>query len=351
MTTLLEHYHQDTDKQGFQADAAQVHAISHLQRVSVELVSREAEKKHLLNRFKARKPVQGLYMWGGVGRGKTYLMDLFYQYIPITKKRRQHFNHFMQNIHQQLKRNEGKKNPLQLIARHIAQESILICFDEFVVTDIADAMILGGLFTALFEQGVCLITTSNVPPDDLYLDGLHRDRFLPAIKVLKQAVDVINVDAGVDYRGKAPAINHRYHTPLTGQSDFMQAHFSHMAQGEIHQGSLDIAGRSIRTTQYADNVAWLDFNTLCNEPRGAADYIALADRFEMILLSNVVQMHAGMDDYARRFITLIDELYDRNTHLILSANVPLENLYSGTRLAFEFERTYSRLQEMTSLRA
>jgi cell division protein ZapE len=347
MTTLLEYYRQDATRQGFQADEAQTNAVKHLQRVYVELVSREAEKKHLLNRFKARKPVKGLYMWGGVGRGKTYLMDLFYQHIPITKKRRQHFNHFMQDIHQQLKRFEGKKNPLLLVAQHIAKDTILICFDELVVVDIADAMILGGLFTALFEQGICLVTTSNVTVDDLYQDGLHRDRFLPAIEVIRQAVDIINVDAGVDYRGKAPAINHRYHTPLQGQADFMRAHFSQVAEGTPQQGDINVAGRPLSTIGHAENVAWLDFNVLCNEPRSVADYIALADRFDTVLLSNVIQMHAGMDDYARRFITLVDEFYDRNTRLILSANVPLENLYSGTRLAFEFERTYSRLQEMT----
>ena len=341
MTSLAEYYRKDALTRGFQQDAVQEQAVAVLQVVSDAIGVRTSA----LARFKKKTTAQGLYMWGGVGRGKTYLMDLFFQHLPTKHKRRQHFNHFMQDVHRQLKSHEGKKNPLVLVAKDIAAKAKVICFDEFMVADIADAMILGTLFEHLFTEGVCLVATSNVAPDDLYRDGLQRSRFLPAIAVLKQHVQVMNVDAGIDYRDDAGQI-HYYHSPLIGGRQFMLEHLERLGVDTITDGTITLADREVVVLAQSPRVVWFDFAVLCNAPRSTPDYIDIATRFNTVLLSNVRQMDADHDDQARRFITLVDEFYDQNTQLIVSAEVPMSQLYTGKRLAFEFERTRSRLAEM-----
>ncbi|MBD2859719.1 AFG1 family ATPase [Spongiibacter sp. KMU-158] len=358
MPTPLQRYQRDLEKPDFSHDSAQQHAVECLQRLFDELC---AAPTLAPSGFKAkvgglfgRKPepvlIRGLYFWGGVGRGKTYLMDTFFDTLPFENKMRAHFHRFMQRVHKDLKALAGEKNPLILVADRIAEEARVICFDEFFVTDITDAMILAGLFQRLFERGVVLVATSNIVPDGLYKDGLQRARFLPAIALLKKHTEVVNVDGGVDYRLRTLEQAELYHSPLDPAAEVsLMDSFRRLAPEEPqHDLRLDIEGRGIMARYVADDVAWFDFAELCDGPRSQYDYIELARIFHAVVLSNVPQLGAGRDDQARRFINLIDEFYDRNVKLVISAEVELESLYSGGRLEFEFERTCSRLLEMQS---
>jgi len=357
--TPLERYQADLLKPGFSRDAAQEMAVKHLQQLFDQLVAAETEVvkasllTSLLNSFRGKKsvePIRGLYFWGGVGRGKTYLMDTFYDTLPFERKLRAHFHRFMQRVHRELKLLAGEKNPLQIIARKLAGEARVICFDEFFVSDIADAMILGGLFEALFGHGVTLVATSNIEPDGLYKDGLQRARFLPAIALLKRHTLVLNVEGGTDYRLRALQKAELYHYPLDAEADIsLRRSFEALAPepGRSDQ-VLEIEGRDIPVRCLADDVAWFDFAALCDGPRSQNDYIELAREYHAVLISDVPQFDAERDDQARRFINLVDEFYDRNVKLVLAAAVPLGELYRGQRLQFEFERTKSRLLEMQS---
>lgn len=357
--TPLERYQADLQKPGFARDAAQQRAVEHLQQLYDALVAAESagEPSGLVGRIKSRwlrpkkvEPIRGLYFWGGVGRGKTYLMDTFYETLPFERKLRAHFHRFMQRVHRELKALSGEKNPLQLIAQRLAQETRVICFDEFFVSDIADAMILGGLFEELFERGVTLVATSNIEPDGLYKDGLQRARFLPAIALLKKHTLVLNVDGGTDYRLRTLEKAELYHYPLDAAAEAgLRRSFEALAPGATCANQeLEVEGRTIRALCVADDVAWFDFADLCDGPRSQNDYIELARAYHAVLIGNVPQMGAEREDQARRFINLIDEFYDRNVKLVLAAAVPLDQLYSGGRLSFEFERTKSRLLEMQS---
>jgi cell division protein ZapE len=358
--TPLERYRADLQKPGFQPDAAQQYAVAQLQRLFDELVARERARadaggfaKKLVGWLGLNKtvtPVQGLYFWGGVGRGKTYLMDTFFEALPFERKMRAHFHRFMQRIHRELKAMAGQKDPLLVIARNLADETAVICFDEFFVSDITDAMILGTLFEALFGHGVVLVATSNIVPDGLYKDGLQRARFLPAIALIKQHCLVVNVDGGVDYRLRTLEQAELYHHPLDAAADEgLRRSFEALApESGYADRLLEVEGRPIRARMIADDVAWFDFAELCDGPRSQNDYIELAREYHAVLLGQVPQMGAGRDDQARRFISLVDEFYDRNVKLVLAAEVPLQNLYAGGRLEFEFERTRSRLLEMQS---
>lgn len=348
MPSVISAYQMACQEKGYQEDPAQRVAIQSLQRVHADLTARHNQKKHLWDRLKSSQPVKGLYMWGGVGRGKTFLMDLFYQSLPFRSKMRQHFNRFMQQLHKDLKAMEGHKDPLKVIAKNLSKKVSVICFDEFLVNDIADAMLLGGLFEALFAEGVSLVATSNVEPDHLYEGGLQREKFLPAIAALKANVQVLNVDSGVDHRGRDLTPKQRYYTPLKGQESFMQTHFCSLVTHECAETELEIAGRAIDAVKVGDHAVWFEFADICESPRGQADYIEIAERFNHVLISNIPQMSDAMDDYARRFISLVDEFYDSGKGLVLSATVPIERLYVGKRLAFEFQRTISRLNEMQS---
>jgi cell division protein ZapE len=357
--TPLERYRADLLKPGFTRDAAQEMAVQHLQQLFDQLIAAEtsAANHSLLSslfasfrRDKKIEPIRGLYFWGGVGRGKTYLMDTFYDALPFKRKLRAHFHRFMQRVHRELKALAGQKNPLQIIARNLAAEARVICFDEFFVSDIADAMILGGLFEALFGYGVSLVATSNIEPDGLYKDGLQRARFLPAIALLKRHTLVLNVDGGTDYRLRALEKAELYHYPLDAAADIsLRRSFEALApeSGAADQ-IIEIEGREIRTRRLAGEVVWFDFAALCDGPRSQNDYIELAREYHAVLISNMPQLDASRDDQARRFINLVDEFYDRNVKLVVTAAVPLGQIYRGQRLQFEFERTKSRLLEMQS---
>jgi len=359
MSSPLELYQSHLSEDGFSADPAQEMAVRKLQDLYERLLRREElereKSRSLLGRLGIgrnadQEPETGLYFWGGVGRGKTFLMDTFYEALPFEKKMRAHFHRFMRRVHSELKTLDGEKNPLQTVADRIASEARVICFDEFFVTDIGDAMILGTLMEHLFSRGVSLVATSNIVPDRLYENGLQRSRFLPAIAMLNQYTEVVNVDGGTDYRLRILENAELYHSPLDEGADVsLSKSFDSLAPEPGHADvDVEIEGRLIRARNVADDVVWFDFYALCDGPRSQNDYIELAREFHAVLISNVPCLSEGKDDMARRFINLVDEFYDRNVKLVLSAEVPLLELYQGTGLSFEFERTTSRLLEMQS---
>ncbi len=350
----LATYQQGLKKAGFVADPAQQVAVTALDAIYRELLETPASPlRRLAGKLLGpgqRKPVRGLYLWGGVGRGKTYLMDLFYGCLPTGMKRRSHFHRFMMEIHERLRTLGDQQDPLSLIAKDIAQDIRVLCFDELFVADIADAMLLGGLFTSLFDQGVTLIATSNSPPSQLYADGLQRARFLPAIAALEQHCQVMQLDNGIDYRLRVLERAEIYHSPLDEAADHnLERYFDDIAPDAGKRSfSLMIEKRPILARRVADGIIWCDFHALCDGPRGTADYIEIAREFHTVLLSNVPELTADLDNQARRFIALVDELYERNVTLIISAAVPAESLYQGNRLTFDYARTRSRLEEMQS---
>lgn len=360
MSTLplspLQRYLKDLDKDGFIADPAQRMAVEKLQQLYEALIAeqqlRSKKTGGFLGKFrkKQRDPVKGLYFWGGVGRGKTYLMDNFYESLPFQNKMRIHFHRFMQRVHSELTTLEGQSDPLLAVADRLADETCIICFDEFFVSDIGDAMILAGLMEALFARGVSLVCTSNIIPDGLYRDGLQRARFLPAIALVNKHTEVVNVDGGTDYRLRTLQQAELFHHPLDDQADRnLEKYFSQLAvEAGEHDLKLEVNGRIIEAERHADDVVWFDFKALCDGPRSQNDYIELAREFHAVILSNVPVMNSQNDDLARRFINLIDEFYDRKVKLIVSAEAAIHELYEGGRLSFEFERTESRLLEMQS---
>lgn len=336
-------------------DSAQQQAVAALDDLYRRLIAEPMEPALLIRVLSAfrrsrREPVRGLYMWGGVGRGKTWLMDLFFESLPFEQKLRMHFHRFMRRVHHDLRALSGQSNPLLGVADRFAADARVLCFDEFFVSDITDAMILGELLDALFARGVTLVATSNIPPKDLYRDGLQRRRFLPAIALLEQHTEIMNVDGGTDYRLRSLERAEIYHTPLDEGADAsLAASFSSLAPMEANEGEvLEVEGRPIPTRKRADDVVWFDFAALCAGPRSQNDYIELAREFHAVLISDVPRFTTTLEDQARRFISLVDEFYDRGVKLILSAEAPLEELYAGERLSFEFERTRSRLLEMQS---
>ncbi len=344
-----------------QSDSAQLEAVEHLQRLYDVLVASNSTSdrseagwlKRLLNlpvRRQQQDSIKGLYFWGGVGRGKTYLMDLFYESLPFAGKQRMHFHRFMRHVHQQLHLLQGEANPLRKIARDFAQQCRVLCFDEFFVSDITDAMILAGLLEALLDHGVVLVATSNVAPKNLYREGLQRSKFLPAIALLEARTTILNVDGGVDYRLRVLQDAEIYHAPLDAQADEGLARSFRALSPDMGEPNmlLEIEGRHIPTRYCGDGVVWFEFSALCEGPRSQNDYIELAMLYQTVLVSNVPQFTVRHEDAARRFISLIDEFYDHNVKLILSAAVSVLELYQGERLGFEFQRTESRLQEMQS---
>ena len=295
-------------------------------------------------------PVRGLYMWGGVGRGKTWLMDLFYHSLPGTRKQRLHFHRFMLRVHEELTALQGQSDPLEVIADRFKAETDVLCFDEFFVSDITDAMLLGGLMKALFARGITLVATSNIPPDDLYRNGLQRARFLPAIEAIKQYCDIMNVDAGVDYRLRTLTQAHLWLSPLNDETQRqMDTLWLALAGSKSeHAPTLEINHRPMQTLAVENQTLAVSFTTLCVDARSQHDYIALSRLFHTVLLSDVPVMTSLMESEARRFIALVDEFYERHVKLVVSAAVPLYEIYRGERLKFEFQRCLSRLQEMQS---
>jgi cell division protein ZapE len=296
------------------------------------------------------EPVRGLYIWGSVGRGKTFLMDLFFESLGTPPRRRSHFYRFMRDVHAELATLKGVENPLEQVAERIARQTRVLCFDEFFVSDIGDAMILGTLFAALFRRGVTLVATSNAPPDQLYKDGLQRQRFLPAIDLLQRHTEVVKLDGGVDYRLRHLEHSGTYLDSATPQSlQTLSRLFTDLngAPGS-GAGQLRIEGREIRVQQQTADMVWFEFGDICEGARSQNDYIDLAHDYHTVFVSNVPVFDTTREDAARRFIMLVDEFYDRGVKLVLSAAAPPQELYRGERLKFEFERTASRLIEMQS---
>jgi cell division protein ZapE len=402
-------YAQQVAERGFRADPVQAAVVDRLSDLQQRLITaRDADSSRVRRWFSAfgaktaSEPIRGIYLWGGVGRGKTWMMDMFFQSLPFPERRRRHFHRFMHDVHAELKKLQQREAPLDVVADRIAQDARVLCFDELFVADIADAMILGGLFAALFKRGVTLVSTSNVQPRDLYKNGLQRQRFTPTIELLERHVEIVAVDGATDYRlrrltqagtylsNSAPdtpqrlkelfgeladqgetvaggaMASHNPGAPTVGsRTDYRPAAGleSHVAPGTRvvnHNGrpwprqevptpsSIEIEGRRIPVVCESGGVVWFDFMALCSGPRSQDDYIEIARDYQSVIVSDVPVLDALHEDEARRLIALVDELYDRNVNLILSAAAPPTELYRGDRVGFQFERTASRLVEMQS---
>jgi cell division protein ZapE len=347
-------YAREIAKRGFTVDKAQVTALRHLERLRSELTADASAPlgKRLLRGLTNSAPEapRGVYLWGGVGRGKTWLMDLFYSSLALGAKRRTHFYRFMQEVHAELRRLKGMQSPLDGVADKIAKKSRVICFDELFVSDIADAMILAGLFGALAKRGVALVFTSNVKPKDLYKNGLQRDRFLPTIALIEKYCEVIAVDGGIDYRLRqltAASIYLPSNAPDTQKK--LEALFDDLSDEDVEtDGTITVNHRKIKVARESENVIWFEFTALCEGPRSPADYVAIASEYQSVIIANVPVLGVDADNAARRFISVIDEFYDRGVNVIISAAAPPAELYKGEKLKFEFQRTTSRLTEMQS---
>jgi cell division protein ZapE len=347
---VRELYLRTLAERGYTADAAQLAALDALERCENEWSDYKARRSNAVTKMLVRPPIpRGVYMWGGVGRGKSFLMDCFFHSVPLTRKTRLHFHEFMREVHRELQELKGTPDPLQELGRRISRRFRLICFDEFHVADVTDAMILHRLLEALFANRVSIVTTSNFAPDGLYPNGLHRDRILPAIALLKDKLEVIAVDGGTDYRRLTLEHVKLYHTPLGPKAEAaLTEAFDRLAEAKDEAPVLHIEQREITARRKAGGVVWFDFKWLCGGPRSQNDYLEIATRFHTLVLSNVPQMTPRMASEARRFTWLIDVLYDRRVKLIVSAEVPPEQLYTEGPLMHEFPRTVSRLVEMQS---
>ena len=347
--SLEDVYHEKVKEQNLQPDELQIEAIHSLQEISDQL---ETKKLSKINPFrKALYPqIKGLYMWGGVGRGKTFIMDIFYDSVPILKKKRLHFSHFMQEIHKLLREYQGKKNPIAKVAYHTAQNTQLICFDEFFVEDIADAVILGNIFKELFKIGVVLVATSNIEPKKLYLNGLQRELFLPAIDVLIEHVNILNLDSGIDYRFRLPNDYHNYIYPYneTNRKNFFDRFFT---QNKVFDKdiSISILGRNIPAMLVSDEGICFECKVICGESRSANDYIELCKIYKEIFVYNLIDFSESDEDMARRFISFIDECYDQGKRVIILAHSDFKDIYQGKYLNFQIQRTISRLNDMQNL--
>ncbi len=352
-------YRELLDSGSFEYDPAQVIIVEHLDRLHSELADQQAGGDswvaRFFTRFGAGRRLQevpaGLYIWGGVGRGKTHLLDMFVDSLPFENKLRVHFHRFMRLVHDELNTLKEVRDPIEIVADRFAGRAKILCLDEMQVADITDAMLLAGLFKGLFERGVVLVTTSNIAPDNLYRDGLQRQRFLPAIALIKKHTQVVNMDGDLDYRLRALEKAEIYHTPLDSDANALLERWFHaVAAVERHGGSdsIVINHRDIPVVMWADGIAWFAFSGLCDSPRSKDDYIEIAQYFHTVIVGEIPVMGRLDDDPARRFVNMIDEFYDRNVKLIVSAAEQPERLYTGKRLKFAFERTASRLREMQS---
>jgi cell division protein ZapE len=352
---ILEAYDKSLQREGHVRDPAQVELVEFLHELQRQLQERNETRRSLGSLFgrSARKDfdgVRGAYIWGGVGRGKTFIMDLFFETLQLEARKRIHFHRMMHDVHARLKTLGDVADPLDKVAADIATDTRVLCFDEFFVGDIGDAMILGRLLHALFKRGVTLVTTSNQPPGELYKNGLQRSRFLPAIELLETHTHVINMDGGTDYRLRLLQQAGTYLTPDdAAATDRLQHLFTDSASSHIDEDrQLDVNGRKIRARFCAKGIVWFDFADICDGPRSQADYIEIARWHPTVIISGVPIFDGNSENQARRFIALVDEFYDRRVKLILSAGASVEALYRGKRLMFEFDRTVSRLIEMQS---
>ena len=343
-------YQRELQLRGYASDPAQLRAVAALERCATEWRDFKEKRSNAFKKLLNRPEIpRGVYLYGGVGRGKSFLMDCFFGAVPLKRKTRLHFQEFMREVHRELAALQGTVNPLDALGKRMAEKYRLICFDEFHIADITDAMILHRLLKALFDNGVGFVTTSNFRPEQLYPNGLHRSRILPAIDLLNARLEVVNVDNGVDYRRRTFEQLKLYHTPLGADAEqAMGEAFDRIAESQDENPVLQIEARQIRARRKAGGLVWFDFKTLCGGPRSQNDYLELASQFHTVFLSDVPQMQVRMASEARRFTWLIDVLYDRRVKLIMSAEVAPEMLYTEGPLAHEFPRTASRLNEMQS---
>ncbi|MBH2984918.1 AFG1 family ATPase [Serratia marcescens] len=359
----LSRYQQALDAGEYQADEVQRRAVTQLDRIYQALLQKpeasapagglRGKLSRLLGKggdTAPQRPVQGLYMWGGVGRGKTWLMDMFFHSLPGDRKMRLHFHRFMLRVHEELTELQGRENPLDIVADGFKAETDVLCFDEFFVSDITDAMLLATLLQALFARGITLVATSNIPPDDLYRNGLQRARFLPAIDLINEFCDVMNVDAGIDYRLRTLTQAHLYLTPLNDQTRATLDRMFVKLAGKAGEEApvLQINHRPLQAIRSVDGVLAVDFHTLCEEARSQLDYIALSRLYHSVILYNVQVMGPLKENTARRFLALVDEFYERHVKLVIGAEASMFEIYQGERLKFEYQRCLSRLQEMQS---
>lgn len=359
----LSRYQQALEAGEYQADEVQRRAVTQLDRIYQALLQKPAASapagglRGKLSRLLGKggdtapqRPVQGLYMWGGVGRGKTWLMDMFFHSLPGDRKMRLHFHRFMLRVHEELTELQGRENPLEIVADGFKAETDVLCFDEFFVSDITDAMLLATLLQALFARGITLVATSNIPPDDLYRNGLQRARFLPAIDLINEYCDVMNVDAGIDYRLRTLTQAHLYLTPLNDQTRATLDRMFVKLAGKAGEEApvLQINHRPLQAIRSVDGVLAVDFHTLCEEARSQLDYIALSRLYHSVILYNVRVMGPLKENTARRFLALVDEFYERHVKLVIGAEASMFEIYQGERLKFEYQRCLSRLQEMQS---
>lgn len=353
--TIRSAYQESLGHAGHNRDSAQELVVDCLADLQASLI----QDMKPLRRFrralgfpvkKEYRGIPGIYLWGDVGRGKTFLMDLFFETLPLEKKTRIHFHRMMADVHDRLRSLGDTEDPLDKVASDIARQTTVLCFDEFFVSDIADAMILGRLLDGLFRRGVALVATSNSPPSDLYRNGLQRDRFLPAINLLESRTQVLQLDGDTDYRLRLLQQAGTYLTPADENAFARLTHyFQEIASGDVVEGRvLDILGRGISTERCAKGVAWFDFDGICDGPRSQQDYIEIARWYPTVIVSNIPVLTVDQENQARRFIALVDEFYDRKVKLLVSAAAAIETLYAGRKLAFEFQRTISRLIEMQS---
>ncbi|WP_439075841.1 cell division protein ZapE [Serratia sarumanii] len=359
----LSRYQQALEAGEYQADEVQRRAVTQLDRIYQALLQKPAASapagglRGKLSRLLGKggetapqRPVQGLYMWGGVGRGKTWLMDMFFHSLPGDRKMRLHFHRFMLRVHEELTELQGRENPLDIVADGFKAETDVLCFDEFFVSDITDAMLLATLLQALFARGITLVATSNIPPDDLYRNGLQRARFLPAIDLINEFCDVMNVDAGINYRLRTLTQAHLYLTPLNDQTRATLDRMFVKLAGKAGEEApvLQINHRPLQAIRSVDGVLAVDFHTLCEEARSQLDYIALSRLYHSVILYNVQVMGPLKENTARRFLALVDEFYERHVKLVIGAEASMFEIYQGERLKFEYQRCLSRLQEMQS---
>jgi len=352
MPTPIQKYFSDLEQKGLRPDPAQQVAVEHTQRLYEEIIAHEGNRKSLLQKIvggKARASVKGLYLWGGVGRGKTYIIDSFYECLPFQEKRRVHFNTFFKEIHDTLKDLPKSPDPLKIVANKIALFTRVLCIDEFHVDDITDAMIIAGLLQALFDKGVTLVATSNIAATDLYKNGLQRERFVPAIELLKTHTEIVELKGELDFRKSLLEKHGLYHLVDEALEQRLEQEFGLLAPDSIERDySILVNKREIQVKATSDDLAWFDFNQLCNTPRSSSDYIDLARNYHTLVINTVPVMADGSNDVAQRFIQLVDALYDHQVKLILGAEAVPEQIYTGQSLVFPFQRIISRLHEMRS---
>jgi len=342
-------YQQLVNDGGYTADAAQVPAVQALDSLWHQLQKKHSPPWWQRWQAESRESLKGVYLWGGVGRGKTWLMDLFFDSLPFAEKQRLHFHRFMARVHAELRAHPSRQDPLTQIAKEWALRCRVLCFDEFFVSDIADAMLIAGLFETLLAEGVTLVATSNIRPDDLYHNGLQRAKFLPAIALIKQHTRVLELQGDLDFRLRILERSEIWHWPLDMNADAsLSKSFERMCSGVELSPALEINMRPFQAVRRGDGIIWFSFDELCRKPRGAIDYIEIALSFNTVLLSGIPVLDDTTADEARRLIALVDEFYDHNVKLLMSAQSPIDGIYTGNRFSFEFERTRSRLVEMQS---